>query len=420
MKSRTSALYYYLLNSFSFFSSGFGFGFGSSSGFGFGRQSRSGFLFVLLLSLSFSLNSPAAGNSQNSDEARAQQLFLNTPDIQTSVGQAHLEVQSFSIDSAEDLNRAKREISEKLHSQNRSGDVFVIEARTDEHRTTQLDQSTAEAAEQMAALVEAEHRNNTVSVDLPQPENRSFLKKHYNLTLAFVRFVANAGVVSTGLIVGKGVPVEHALLIGVLAGAMSGAIQLKSDLVFRWLSNSVLLVNTAKRLGLLRSQDGNFAATGERTLREMEMYGRWAMLEAGFLLVARTAMSLLNIPVTENLFLTVGKSTASQGIYEVGIMKSTEMLGRMNSRWASRAAVFKNVALFAGSGVSVLAAIGSMIGMPFANLGFITLTATGLVLNFAPKLLKTKPVEQILQRWRRPQQAQPRLAAGSCHALFAL
>lgn len=374
------------------------------------------FLLVFLLST----GSIATENRAPQDEARAQQVFLTTPDIPTNTGNAHIEVQSFAIDSQADLNQAKREISEKIQGQNHSGDVFVIDASTGEHQRTRLDQSTTEAAEQMSALVEAEHRNNTVRVDLPQPENRSFIKKHYNLTLAFVRFVANAGVVSTGLIIGKGVPVEHALLIGVLAGAMSGAIQLKSDLVFRWLSNSVLLVNTAKRLGLLRGHDGNFAAAGERTLREMEMYGRWAMLEAGFLLVARTAMSLLNIPVAENLFLTVGKSTASQGIFEVGVMKSTELLGRMNERWASRAAVYKNVALFAGSGISVLAAIGSMIGMPFANLGFITLTATGLVLNFAPKLLKTKPVEQILQRWRRPQPSQPRLAAGSCRALFAL
>ena len=224
-------------------------------------------------------------------------------------------------------------------------------------------------------------------------------KKHYNLTLAFVRFVANSATVTTGLVLGRGVSLEHALVIGALAGSLSAAVQIKSDAVFKWLSNSVLLVSTAKKLGLLPKSEGD-PRIEEKTLKQLEMYGRWAMLETGFLLACRTAMSLLNIPVAENLFLTVAKSTGSQGVFEIGVLKAAALLEKMNPNWTEKAAVFKNVSLFAGSGISVLAAIGSMVGMPFSNLGFVALTGAGLVLNFSSKLVTLKPVEQILRRWK--------------------
>jgi hypothetical protein len=245
---------------------------------------------------------------------------------------------------------------------------------------------------------------------------RELISQQYNLTLSFVRLVANSATVTAGLIMGAHVSPERALMIGLLTGALSGAIQLKSDAMYKWLSNSVWLVNSAKKLGLIKDQNTTQA---EAFLKNFEMYGRWGSIELGFLAVIQTSMALLNIPITENIFLTTAKSTASQGVFEVGILKATEQLSEMNPKWAAHSAIFKNAALFAGSGVSVLAAIGSLSNMPYANLGFETLTAAGLVLTFGPKLAKSAPVAAILERCRGQTSNTHRLlSAVRCEALF--
>jgi hypothetical protein len=263
----------------------------------------------------------------------------------------------------------------------------------------QLAAKTEAVVGEVESLADARERLEQKNIEVEKPQ-QSFLKRHYNLTLAMVRFVANTGVVSVGLITGKGVPLEHALMIGALAGAISGGIQLKSAQVFAWLSNSVVLVNSAKRLGLISNAEGIPPSRSERMLREVETYSKWALLETGFLLACHTAMGLLSIPVTENLFETVAKSTLSQGVFEVGILKAAEQLERMNPNWSNRAAVFKNVSIFAGSSISVLAAIGSMIGMPYSNLGFVVLTATGLVLNFSSKIVMSERGQRLLSKWK--------------------
>ncbi|AGH94538.1 hypothetical protein [Pseudobdellovibrio exovorus] len=360
-------------------------------------------------------NSSATGPRSNINSAnpRPQQTFMSTTPLNTPEGTVHIEVQSYDIHTAEDLNRARQEILAKTRQQPETNEFFRIEVKTTDARPQSLETPVKNVATEIENSIRADNKSKPAATTVAPPNAASFFKRNYNMTLSFVRFVANTAVVSSGLVIGAGVPMEHALLIGSLAGAMSGAIQLKSDVVMKWLANSVLMVNTAKRLRLLPANDGLEPARAERAMREVEMYSRWAMLETGFLLVIRTSMSLLNIPVTENLFMTVAKSTASQGIFEVGVLKATQQLERMNPNWSSQASVFKNVALFTGSGVSVLAAIGSMVGMPFANLGFVVLTGTGLVLNFAPKLSKSRTVERILSGWR------PTGAVKTCRSLFA-
>lgn len=366
---------------------------------------------ILAQVVTLSLYSPYAVASENPPPP--QQTFLTTNTVNTPEGPAHIEVQTFEINNQQDLNRAKAEVLAKTRN-SRTSEFFRVEVTTSDYRTQPMEAPTKRAATEIENALTATQKAKPAPMTVPPPNAAGFFRRNYNVTLGLIRFIANNAVVTTGLVIGAGVPVEHALVIGTLAGAMSGAIQIKSDVVMRWLSNSVLLVNTAKRLRLLPQNEGLDATRTERTMREVEMYSRWAMLETGFLLVVRTAMSVMNIPVTENLFMTVAKSTASQGIYEVGVLKATQQLERMNPRWAARSAVFKNVALFAGSGISVVAAIGSMIGMPFANLGFVVLAGTGLILNFSPKLVRRVSLDQLFSRWR------PTGSVKTCRSLFAL
>lgn len=372
---------------------------------------------VLALSL-YSLPTYAQTTKQSlkKTESSSQQLFLSTEKIPTDKGDAHIEVQSFEINSQKDLASAQAEIMEKLQLDNRSEDLFVLEVQSKQYKSSPLEQSSQLLLNEIESSLDVKNKIKPQPLIVDAPNKANFFKKHYNITLGFVRFVTNAATVSTGLIIGKGVSPEHALLVGTLAGALSGIIQVKSDALFKWLSNSVILVKAAQKSGLLSKKETAFTHAAERTLKEVEMYGRWATLEGGFLLICQTAMTLLNIPIAENIFLTIGKSTISQGVFEVGILKATAELEKINPRWTTRAAVFKNVSLFAGSGISVLAAIGSMIDMPFANLGFVVLTATGVVLNFSSKIVKLKPIDSILQKWRQT----PAKSIIQCKSLFQL
>ena len=324
------------------------------------------------------------------------QIFMSTTPVETPVGATHMEVQAFEINSAADMNRVVRELEAKTAANPNTKEFFHLEVSSKDYHGSPLDGVARSATAEIEDGIKAENRMEPKPVQVDPP--KGFFKKHYNVSLAFVRFLSNSAVVSTGLVIGKGVSLEHALMIGALAGTLSASVQLKSDVIFKWLSNSVLLVNAAKKMGLLPKTEA--PGVTERALKQVEMYTRWSMLETGFLLTIQTGMALLNMPVAENLLLTVGKSTLSQGVFEIGVLKASDQLAGINPRWAAKSAVFKNVALFAGSGISVLAAVGSMVDMPFANLGFAALTASGVVLTFSSKISKLKPVEQILMRWK--------------------
>ena len=343
------------------------------------------------------------------------QMFMTTQPIQTESGPAHLEVTAFNIQNEKDLQTARETIVGQLRYRPVTNEIFRLKVSSKGMPVNnQLALKTEAVVGEIESLVDASERLEQKNIEVEKPQ-QSFLKRHYNLTLAMVRFVANTGVVSVGLITGKGVPLEHALMIGALAGAISGGIQIKSAQVFAWLSNSVILVNSAKRLGLISNTNGLTPARSERILREVETYSKWAVLETGFLLACHTAMGLLSIPVTENLFETVAKSTLSQGVFEVGILKAAGQLEKMNPHWSNKAAVFKNVSIFAGSSISVLAAIGSMVGMPYSNLGFVVLTATGLALNFSSKIVMSERGQRLLTKWKA--RATPASRVKSCRQL---
>jgi hypothetical protein len=356
---------------------------------------------------------PRASSTHTQDQ---KQMFMTTQPVETKAGPVHLEVTAYNIQNERDLQTARENITLQLRSRPDANEIFRLKVSAKGMPVnSQLAIKTEALVGEVERLVDAKERLEQKNIEVEKPQ-QTFLKRHYNLTLAFVRFVANTGVVSVGLITGKGVPLEHALMIGALAGAISGGIQIKSTQVFAWLSNSVFLVNSAKRIGLLSNTNGLTPARSEKILREVETYGKWAMLETGFLLACHTAMGLLSIPITENLFETVAKSTLSQGVFEVGILKSADQLEKINPSWSNRVAVFKNVSIFAGSSISVLAAIGSMVGMPYSNLGFVVLTATGLALNFSSKIVMSEQGQRLLTKWKANTAIDNRIK--SCRHLF--
>jgi hypothetical protein len=353
--------------------------------------------------------------STQSNQSDKSQMFLSTESVPSEKGPVRIEAAVFRVSNEADLNAAKEVIIGQLKYRPETNELFKIEVQAPNHVATGLDRKLAETVGDTEDMVQALEKLEPQKIDV-ESVSSSFFRRHYNLTLGFVRFITNTGTVSMGLVTGKGVPLEHALMIGALAGAISGGLQVKSDAVFKWLSNSVMLVNSAKKLKLINPEAGLSPSRSEKILREVETYSKWALLETGFLLAVHTAMGLLSIPVAENLISTVAKSTLSQGVFEVGVLRAAEQLEQMNPKWSQRASVFKNVSIFTGSSLSVLAAIGSMIGMPYANLGFVVLTATGLVLNFGSKIIVSEKGQKLLNLWA--ERRNRRIVVPSCRNLM--
>lgn len=324
------------------------------------------------------------------------QYFLTTQQVPSQMGLAHLEVQNFQITNVSELAEAQAAIRLKMSGTARVSEFFTLNVQARDYKINSLEVNFQNTVRDIKSSVSADHVSDQSPVVVDPPRGNIF-KRNYNLTLGLVRGVINGATVFAGLVIGKGIPMEHAALIGVLAGSISGGIQIKSDFFFKWLADSVFFVNQAKRLKLIPNTDGAEPSRAEKILKEVVMYSKWASMEAAFLLVIQTSMAMLNVPVTEGLLSTVAKSTASQGVYEVGLMKAADQLGLINPRWARHAQTFKNVTAFGGSSISVLAAIGTMVGMPFSNLGFVVLTAAGLVFTFGSKIVLKEPVQQFLQ-----------------------
>lgn len=329
--------------------------------------------------------------------------FITTEPVSTPQGQAHLEVTSVEIRSEQDLKVAQELIENAKASTPSSAEVTVYNVKLEDSEPTELSKKTQ-------ALVQ-EQMKGAATADAILPK-QSFLKRHYNTTLALVRLVANTAVVYTGLVMGQGIRGDHALYVGLLAGAMSGAVQLKSEELYRWIERATFVTNKAKKMGILQStEEGAELPKAEKLIIEAEKYTRWWVLEVGFLAACKGLMAWLNIPDGSDIWTTSFKSTATQGVYEVGVLRAATILGKIKPEWASRANVFKNVSYFAGSSLSVLAAVAVMAGLPIANMGFIVLGATGVVLNLVPRLATSEPVQKMLTRLRSHK-------SGDCGQLF--
>lgn len=325
------------------------------------------------------------------------QYFLTTESVQTQMGPAHLEVQNFEINNPAELAEAQATISMKISGTARVSEFFTLNVQSSSYRVNSLEVSFQNSVREIKNSVSADHVTEQPLV-IVEPPRLGIFKRNYNLTLSIVRGVVNGATVFAGLVIGKGIPMEHAAMIGLLTGAISGGLQFKNDFFFRVLGNSVRFVNAAKRLRLIPDTDGADPSRAEKILKEAVMYGKWYTMEAVFLLVIQTSMAMLNVPVAEGISSTALKSTMSQGVYDVGTKKLSDQFEAINPRWARHTKTFRDISAFGGSAISVLAAIGTMVGVPFSNFGFAVLLGTGLVFHVGTRLLLREPAQRFLER----------------------
>lgn len=323
--------------------------------------------------------------------------------IETPAGPAlaHVEVLAININNKEDLEKARIELGQDIEKNPKTENLILMEVLEESAKTDpSLDDSTQVVINELKNSIIADNKKVFKPSMVHLTGVKEFFKENYNGTLAIVRFVLNSAVITTELISSKGVPLEYAAIVGILTGAMSGAVQYKSDVLYKWISNSMFVVNMAKKHGLIKTTADNSVTQEEKILNEIVFYGKWTLMEFTFLSICQTAMSLLEIATNDNILSTTAKTVVSQGLFERGVTKVEDALKKSYPNSNNTATVLRNSALFMGSGISVLCAIGVFAGIPYANMGFVLLTGLGVLLNFNPWLFKLTKREAFINEVR--------------------
>lgn len=314
---------------------------------------------------------------------------------------AQIEVQAINIQTKDDLENARIELGLNIKKNPNTENLILMEVIEENAKTdTSLDDSTQIVIDELQNSIKSEKKTVFKPATVKLPDVKGFFKKNYNGTLAVVRFILNSTVITTELVSSKGVPLEYAAIVGLLVGAMSGAIQLKSAFVYKIISDSMFFVDMAKKSGLIKQTNDDTISTNEKVLREIVFYGKWSLMEYAFLSISQSAMEFYDISTNDNVLLTMLKTVASQGFFERGVIKVEAELKNSYPNSIGTATVFKNSALFLGSTISVLCAIGVFAGVPYANMGFVLLTGLGVVLNFKPGLSQLRKRQDYLDKIR--------------------
>lgn len=344
------------------------------------------------------------------------EYVLQTPAVQTPAGVSHIDVHAFKLDSGEDLARAQTTIAAASAGLPAPQGFFELTVTTAGSSSAISDELLHQAAQSIQADLKPEGGDAPQSFVVEAARAEPFLKRHYNAALAFVRVFVSGAPMTAGIIMSNGGSIEHALLIGLLAGSISGAVQLKSDLYFRFLENSDLAIRNLQKFGLFTDYIRHSPASrGASALLYSERFTRWYLVELGFLWAVNTAMALLDVPTEGGiyLYLTALMAMASQGLYEsFGILRSSKLI-RSFPKWANRAPVFTNVMALTGSAASNLSSALGLMGLPVAYLGFGVLLTSGAVLGLAPEIMRAK--KQATDYFVRLRTAK---AMGRCSALF--
>ena len=369
---------------------------------------------IQVLSLSFcSQISSADPNPKNiDDKPPVQRLTIKTAPIETPDGITHIEADNYIITTSEELTAAQKEIQKTIYTNPNTDQLSTLDVSSKGHAPTELDQKADQMLSELTNSIYAKNRIITPPLQIDPPTKKEFIKKNYNLVFSLVRFFANSGIISYNLIIHRGIPPESALFIGILAGTISAGFQYYNEAYSKLILNSMLFVKTAKKLKLLPESYNQRISTTEKILTETESYVKMGVSEVAFLGVIQLAMLMTDVPVTEDIFTTAAKSLATQGAFNAGLFKSTNELKIMNPHLAEKASILKNSFTLLGSILSVVGTVGTMSGVPFAEISFVVLIGGAVVFNLTPMLLRFKPIDNIIKAWR------PIGAAMSCRMLF--
>lgn len=291
--------------------------------------------------------------------------FIETQTL-PSIDGPERKVQVFAIDSRADLSEMVELIKQTEESlQQEARKNFFITVKYDK-----LDSQLQEPKDPQIVL-----KSQSISHSAQTAVREVNQNKNLYRTLALVRLVAVGGVTAAGLVViDNPASMSQALITGLVAGGLSGLIQLNFDLFYK-------VMTTVYSLKLYKNPE-LLSQRHKMILDKAEYFLKWGTVEAFFLLGLRSAMMGMDLPVDPiwMLGLTTLKGMVSQGVFEKAW---TDYFKRKIEKDPAREIQYKkvlNFALLAGSAVAVSVAVADMSGLKIANWGFASLFGTGLVL----------------------------------------
>jgi len=317
-------------------------------------------------------------------------LSMQSQQITSNEQTGHYDVQAYSIRTAEELSIIETHLKNELSRQSPIElQAFDISAG-DDHKSD-LHQAAVQSVQNILSSSETPNKNKFHRFKL-----QSLLNKNLDITLSLVRFITNATTITAALVIGKDIPISHGIIIGMVAGGLSGYAQYKTNAIAKWLSQSKLLIEASRKIGLSKNQS-EVLNKSEKNLQEVEKFIRWGSIDMAFLAAINSVMMMLNIPVTGNLFETVIKSTASQGMMDIGVFNLSHYLKAQFPERENKINKMTSVGLFISSGISVMSAASALVGVTMTDLGFITLSTTGLVLRLYPTYSEWKRNKTVLK-----------------------
>lgn len=379
-------------------------------------------IFVQVLALSFgSQIAWADPNPQNTatnanstrENAVVQKFVLNMNSVKTADGESHIETDTYVIQNEAQLLAVEEQIKKTMGTTPKADHVHVFDVSSAEHQPSQLDEQATQLAKNLAEEITTQNLRIVPAQQVDIPTQKAWIKKDYNLVLTVVRFVVNSSLISYGLVTARGIPVESALFVGILTGAITAGFQYYNKPYSDLLANSMFLVKTARKMNLLPASEDRKIKVTENILKDSETFVKMGAFEVGFLGVVQLAMLVAQVPITENIFSAAAKSLTTQGTYTFGLIKTTNELKILNPHLAGKASVMRDSLTLAGSILSVVGAVGTMCGIPFADFSFVILIGGSIYLNLTPLLLKAKPIKNAIIHWR------PTGAAPSCRSLMS-
>lgn len=283
-----------------------------------------------------------------------------------------------------------------------TAEIIGVEGENKPAKDKNVDINNSEVRKQISESIIAENKLDLGSIEVPINKNDSFYKKYYNESLAIVRLILNTTVVTTELITIKGAPFEYAAIVGLVVGGMSGLIQWKSDTLYKWLKNSFYIESKARALGFIKGDASERDTSAKSKLNNFVYYAKWTLLEYSFLTISKLAMSLFDIASNESIHSAVAKTVLSQGFFEHQVVNMEERINQASPNNKFKATVFRNIALFGGSTLSIISAVGVLSGIPYADFGFVLLGGFGVVLSASPKIYDYFKSKQLLSLFKFP------------------
>lgn len=218
-----------------------------------------------------------------------------------------------------------------------------------------------------------------------QSSNHSEASAKLRWTLTILRFIANGSITTASLIITQDVSISKALFIGVMAGGATAALQYHTQVFANWLKNSYKMISVAEKMKLIKagsSKDADHLI--RKILSETEKYIKWGLLEVAFVKMIDLSMMVVGIPTSDVFWNTVLKSTASQGIFDVGVSNLSQQLAKKYPHLKQHIDNGEHIGMFTSSIISVFSAVGALIDLPLSDVGFAALAGGGIILNTYP------------------------------------